>query len=87
MPPAQRRQQLLFQAADGHRIAPQATPRRSWRYPCAQESRQHRHNRGHHSQTSDGPSLGVAPSGTCTWMSILSKLGGFTPIWGEIERT
>jgi carboxylate-amine ligase len=34
-----------------------------------------------------GPSLGVAPSGTCTWMSHLSKRGGFTPICGAIERT
>ena len=35
----------------------------------------------------DGPSLGVAPSGTWTWMSIVSNFGGFTPIWGETERT
>ncbi len=35
----------------------------------------------------DGPSFGVAPSGTCTWMSSVSKLGGFTPICGAIERT
>ena len=27
----------------------------------------------------DGPSLGVAPSGTCTWMSFLSKDGGSIP--------
>ena len=35
----------------------------------------------------DGPSLGVAPSGTWTWMSRLSNSGGLTPISGEIERT
>src|SRR5450432_1902238 len=27
----------------------------------------------------DGPSLGVAPSGTCTWMSRLSNKGGWMP--------
>jgi hypothetical protein len=27
----------------------------------------------------DGPSLGVAPSGTCTWMSFLSNRGGSMP--------
>ena len=27
----------------------------------------------------DGPSFGVAPSGTCTWMSFLSNLGGSMP--------
>ena len=27
----------------------------------------------------DGPSFGVAPSGTCTWMSFLSKAGGSMP--------
>ena len=35
----------------------------------------------------DGPSLGVAPSGTWTWMSIVSNLGGFTPSSGAIDRT
>ena len=30
---------------------------------------------------------GVAPSGTWTWMSIVSNLVGFTPICGLIERT
>ena len=27
----------------------------------------------------DGPSLGVAPSGTCTWMSFFSKIVGRMP--------
>ena len=27
----------------------------------------------------DGPSLGVAPSGTCIWKSFLSKTGGIIP--------
>jgi hypothetical protein len=35
----------------------------------------------------EGPSFGVAPSGTWTWMSIFSNFGGFTPISGLIERT
>ncbi len=34
-----------------------------------------------------GPSFGVAPSGTCTWISHFSNFGGFTPISGAIERT
>ena len=34
-----------------------------------------------------GPSLGVAPSGTWTWMSVRSKRGGSTPMAGAIERT
>ncbi|EBA14270.1 membrane-associated protein [Roseobacter sp. SK209-2-6] len=34
-----------------------------------------------------GPSLGVAPSGTWTWMSHLSKRGGLMPSLGETERT
>ena len=35
----------------------------------------------------EGPSFGVAPSGTCTWMSRLSKTGGLTPIDVARERT
>ena len=35
----------------------------------------------------DGPSLGVAPSGTWTWISNLSKLVGFTPNVGLIDLT
>ncbi len=35
----------------------------------------------------EGPSLGVAPSGTWTWMSIFSKVGGMMPISVERERT
>ncbi len=27
----------------------------------------------------DGPSFGVAPSGTCTWMSVFAKTGGSMP--------
>ena len=27
----------------------------------------------------DGPSLGVAPSGTCTWMSRLLRMVGLMP--------
>ena len=34
-----------------------------------------------------GPSLGVAPSGTWTWMSIVSNFGGLTPSSGLIDRT
>ena len=35
----------------------------------------------------DGPSFGVAPSGTCTWMSIASNIGGFSPSSGAFDRT
>ena len=35
----------------------------------------------------DGPSLGVAPSGTWTWMSSLSNSGGLMPRSAERERT
>ena len=35
----------------------------------------------------DGPSFGVAPSGTCTWMSLLSKRGGSMPKSTARERT
>ncbi|MNT70321.1 hypothetical protein D3C72_2086940 [compost metagenome] len=35
----------------------------------------------------DGPSLGVAPSGTCTWMSRLSNSGGSMPKSIARERT
>ncbi len=35
----------------------------------------------------EGPSLGVAPSGTCTWMSRFSNSGGFTPNCVARERT
>ena len=35
----------------------------------------------------EGPSFGVAPSGTWTWISSVSNLGGFTPILGLIDRT
>ena len=34
-----------------------------------------------------GPSFGVAPSGTWTWMSTLSNIGGFSPSSGAFERT
>ena len=34
-----------------------------------------------------GPSLGVAPSGTCTWISTASNFVGFTPIAGLTDRT
>ena len=27
----------------------------------------------------EGPSLGVAPSGTCMWKSFFSKIGGIIP--------
>ena len=35
----------------------------------------------------DGPSFGVAPSGTCTWMSFLSNMGGSMPKSMARERT
>ena len=35
----------------------------------------------------DGPSFGVAPSGTWTWMSRLSKSGGLMPKSIARERT
>jgi Cu(I)/Ag(I) efflux system membrane fusion protein len=35
----------------------------------------------------DGPSLGVAPSGTWTWMSVFSNTGGLTPKSRARERT
>src|SRR5580693_1690917 len=35
----------------------------------------------------DGPSFGVAPSGTCTWMSRLSNNGGSMPKATARERT
>ncbi|MNE40084.1 hypothetical protein D3C80_1340730 [compost metagenome] len=35
----------------------------------------------------EGPSLGVAPSGTCTWMSVFSNTGGLTPKASERLRT
>ena len=35
----------------------------------------------------DGPSFGVAPSGTWTWMSTLSNIVGFRPRSGAFERT
>ncbi|MOA10090.1 hypothetical protein D3C78_1299630 [compost metagenome] len=35
----------------------------------------------------DGPSFGVAPSGTWTWMSLLSKRGGSMPKSTARERT
>ena len=35
----------------------------------------------------DGPSFGVAPSGTCTWMSRLSNIGGSMPKSTARERT
>ena len=35
----------------------------------------------------EGASLGVAPSGTWTWISHLSKRGGLIPSCGEIDRT
>ena len=35
----------------------------------------------------EGPSLGVAPSGTWTWMSFLSKIGGLMPKSVALERT
>ncbi|OIQ63599.1 hypothetical protein GALL_548600 [mine drainage metagenome] len=34
-----------------------------------------------------GPSLGVAPSGTWTWISTVSNFGGLIPSSGAIERT
>ena len=35
----------------------------------------------------DGPSFGVAPSGTWTWMSRLSNIGGSMPKATARERT
>ncbi len=35
----------------------------------------------------DGPSFGVAPSGTCTWMSFFSNSGGSMPKSTDRERT
>ena len=35
----------------------------------------------------DGPSLGVAPSGTWTWMSRVSNSGGLMPNSVALERT
>jgi hypothetical protein len=35
----------------------------------------------------EGPSFGVAPSGTCTWMSRRSKCGGSMPKSTARERT
>ena len=35
----------------------------------------------------DGPSLGVAPSGTCTCISYLSNKVGIIPNDGDLERT
>ena len=35
----------------------------------------------------EGPSLGVAPSGTWTWMSVFSNIGGLTPMLSERART
>ncbi len=35
----------------------------------------------------DGPSFGVAPSGTCTWMSVRSNSGGWMPKSIARERT
>ncbi len=34
----------------------------------------------------EGPSLGVAPSGTCTWMSVVSKTSSSMPYVSELER-
>jgi len=35
----------------------------------------------------EGPSLGVAPSGTWTWMSVFSNTGGLTPKASDRART
>ena len=35
----------------------------------------------------EGPSLGVAPSGTWTWMSVFSNTGGLTPMLRARLRT
>ena len=35
----------------------------------------------------EGPSLGVAPSGTCTWTSVFSNEGGAMPKVVARERT
>ena len=35
----------------------------------------------------DGPSFGIAPSGTCTWMSSLEWKSSASPNSGALERT
>ncbi len=35
----------------------------------------------------EGPSFGVAPSGTCTWISFFSNNGGLMPSPTARERT
>ena len=35
----------------------------------------------------DGPSLGVAPSGTCIWKSFFSKSGGTIPNSTDLDLT
>ena len=59
MPAPQGREQLFLEATDHHGIATQTKPRPSWRCPSAnRNTRQDRHDRGHHGQTGRGPVLG-----------------------------
>jgi hypothetical protein len=79
-PAAQRRQKLFLQPADGQHVAPSVTS------PVMAMSL--RTGVWVRTETMEvtmampalGPSLGVAPSGTWTWMSHGSSRGGFTPI-------
>ena len=41
----------------------------------------------HMATPADGPSFGVAPSGTCTWMSRFSNTVGLMPNSALRERT
>jgi hypothetical protein len=76
---AQRRQQLLLQAADRQHAAAQRDLAGHGDVLADRNAGQHRDDAVTIATPADGPSLGVAPSGTWTWMSRLSNSGGLMP--------
>jgi hypothetical protein len=71
-----RREQLLLEPADRQHPAAQRDLAGHRHIRADRDAGQHRDDRGRPCATpADGPSFGVAPSGTWTWMSRLSNSG------------
>ena len=74
MPAAQRRQQLLLQPADRQHPPAQRDLAGHGHVAAHRDAGQHRDDGGRHRDAGRRTVLGVAPSGTWTWMSRFSKM-------------
>ena len=83
-----RGEHLLLDAADGQHLAAQRDLARHRHVACAPVGRVASEASAVTIVTpADGPSLGMAPAGTCTWTVLPSKTPGSMPSASALDRT